>query len=444
MRPFHFRSALNRPAYPARPSPWTPRTVLRLLSVAVVLAWQLAVAAPAQARPGDLDRSFGMGDGTVTTDFAGSGLARALVVQGRKLVAAGVAFSSETGDDFALARFNANGGLDGSFGTGGKVTTDITPSGSPDEVNALIQQADGRLVAAGVTLGPVGTFDFALARYSPDGALDPSFGTGGIVSTDIAGNPDYARALVQQVDGKLVAAGRTDTLTGTDFGLARYNPDGTLDASFGTGGVVTTDIASNNIDEARALVRQTDGRLVAAGFAVGPAGTFDFALARYNPDGALDPSFGTGGTVTTDIGGGDDFAHALAVQADGKLVAAGVAPTATGLAFALARYNPDGMLDASFGTGGTATTDLIGGANALVVQVDGKLVAAGVAGQDFGLARYNPNGALDPSFGTGGTVTTDFAGGSDAAFALALQADGKLVAAGGTGSAFALARYRTR
>jgi hypothetical protein len=130
--------------------------VVRLLAVVVVVAWQLAVAAPAQARPGDLDRSFG-GDGTVTTDFPGA--ARALVVQGRKLVAAGLTFSSETGDDFGLARFNSNGGLDRSFGTGGKVTTDITPSGSPDEANALIQQADGRLVAAGVTLGPIGVFD---------------------------------------------------------------------------------------------------------------------------------------------------------------------------------------------------------------------------------------------------------------------------------------------
>jgi uncharacterized delta-60 repeat protein len=198
-------------------------------------------------------------------------------------------------------------------------------------------------------------------------------------------NSDYARALVQQADGKLVAAGRTDTATGTDFGLARYNPDGTLDASFGAGGV-----------------------------------------------------------VTTDIGGGDDFAHALAVQADGKLVAAGVAPTQTGSSFALVRYNPDGTLDASFGTGGMVTTDFNGGANALIVQVDGRLVAAGQAGEDFGLARYHPNGTLDSTFGTGGTVTTDFAGSSDAAFALAVQADGKLVAAGGTGSAFALARYRTR
>jgi uncharacterized delta-60 repeat protein len=419
--------------------------VVRLLAVVVVLAWQLAVAVPAQARPGDLDRGFG-GGGTVTTDFAGGpDVARALVVQGRKLVAAGGAFNSETSDDFGLARYNANGALDRSFGTGGKVTTNIIGSISPDAANALIQQTDGKLVAAGITLGPIGSFDFALARYSADGALDPSFGTGGTVSTDIGGRPDNARALTQQADGKLVAAGAADTDTGSDFALARYNSDGTLDPSFGTGGTVTTDIASN-INEANALVRQADGKLVAAGFAVGPAGSFDVALVRYSPDGTLDQSFGTGGMVTTDIAGGDDFARALAVQADGKLVAAGVARTQTGTSVvALARYSPDGTLDPSFGIGGTVTTGL-DLAEALVVQADGKLVAAGVAGQDFGLARYNPDGTLDASFGTGGTVTTDFAGDSDGAQALAVQADGKLVAAGGAGPGgdFALARYRTR
>jgi uncharacterized delta-60 repeat protein len=240
--------------------------MVRLLAVVVVLAWQLAVAVPAQARPGDLDRGFG-GDGTVTTDFPG--VARALVVQGRKLVAAGLAFSSETSDDFGLARYNSNGALDRSFGTGGKVTTNITGSGSPDEANALAQQADGKLVAAGGTDAFATGSDFALARYNPDGTLDPSFGTGGMVTTGL----ELAFALVVQADGKLVAAG----VAGQDFGLARYNPNGTLDASFGTGGTVTTDFAGDS-DAAHALAVQPDGKLVAAGEA-GPC--CDFALARY-------------------------------------------------------------------------------------------------------------------------------------------------------------------
>jgi uncharacterized delta-60 repeat protein len=297
--------------------------MVRLLAVVVVLAWQLAVAVPAQARPGDLDRSFG-GDGKVTTDFPG--VARALVVQGRKLVAAGLAFSSETSDDFGLARYNSNGALDRSFGTGGKVTTNITGSGSPDEANALVQQADGKLVAAGRTLGPIGVFDFALARYNPDGTLDPSFGTSGAVTTDIGGGDDFARALVVQADGKLVAAGVDGSEFGTGVALARYHPDGTLDTSFGTGGMVTT-----GLELAFALVVQADGKLVAAGVA-----GQDFGLARYNPNGTLDASFGTGGTVTTDFAGDSDAAHALAVQPDGKLVAAGEAGPCCD--FALARY----------------------------------------------------------------------------------------------------------
>jgi uncharacterized delta-60 repeat protein len=153
---------------------------------------------------------------------------------------------------------------------------------------------------------------------------------------------------------------------------------------------VTTDIGGY-INEVNALIRLANGKLVAAGWALGPTGTFDFALARYNPDGTLDPTFGTGGTVTTGL----ELAFALVVQADGKLVAAGL---------------------------------------------------VGLVGSDFALARYNPDGTLDPSFGTGGTVTTDFAGADDAAHALAVQADGKLVAAGEAGPCcdFALARYRTR
>ena len=187
----------------------------------------------------------------------------------------------------------------------------------------------------------------------------------------------------------------------------------------------------------------------------------DFALARYNPNGTLDGTFGTGGKVTTDFNGDDDEAHALVLQPDGKLVAAGQAESGyRGRDFALARYNPNGSLDATFGTGGKVTTDFAGNDDAAfgaVLQSDGKIVAAGGAktsrSQDFALARYNANGSLDATFGTGGKVTTDFAGNDDAAFALALQQDGKLVAAGGanvgrsrtdyrgSGEDFALARY---
>jgi uncharacterized delta-60 repeat protein len=262
---------------------------------------------------------------------------------------------------------------------------------------------------------------------------------------------------VVQADGKLVAAWWAPGEGFGSFGLARYNPDGTLDPSFGTGGKVTTDVGGS-IDQAHALAVQANGRLVVAGIAdnsqVGSG--FDFALVRYRSNGNLDRSFGMDGKVTTDVASINERALALAVQADGRLVAAGVTGEAglsvTGADFALVRYRSNGILDRSFGTGGKVTTDFTGSsggdrANALVGQADGKLVAAGFAGgpagTDFALARYNPDGTLDASFGTAGRVTTDFTGDVDIANALAVQADGKLVAAGfaNAGAVFALARY---
>lgn len=362
--------------------------------------------------------------------------------QGTKLVAAGSGTAVPGGlSAFALVRYNPDGSLDPTFGTSGKVTTDFPGGG---DANALAVQADGKLVAAGVTGG-----DFALVRYNPDGSLDTSFGTGGTVTTDFAGNVDIANALIVQADGKLVAAGSTEFFA-VDFAVARYNPDGTLDASFGTGGQAVTDLGGN--DRAFALAVQ-DGKLVAGGLSFSFTGTNgDFGLVRYNADGTLDPTFGTGGQVTTDFAGFTDWAFALAVQG-GKLVAAGRAGFEGNDDFALVRYNPDGSLDGSFGSGGKVTTDFRGlgsfeEARALVVQGN-RLVAAGNVGPfvDFGLARYRADGALDRSFGSGGKVTTDFVGQTDEAFGLAVQADGRLVAAGFTTSEFgemdfALARYR--
>ena len=281
------------------------------------------------------------------------------------------------------------------------------------------------------------------------GRLDPGFGTGGKTTTSFAGDAGASAAVLQ--NGKVVAAGFAVTGATTDFALTRYRTNGTLDPTFGNHGRVTTDIAGGAGDQATALAVQADGKLVAAGLTSGAAGQ-DFALVRYWPNGAVDRSFGDHGRVTTDFAGGADAAHALVVQADGKLVAAGSASFGTDLDFAIARYNRNGTPDLSFGIGGRATIDIAGAfdeARALVIQ-GGKLVAAGftftgdAATGDFALARFTAAGRPDGTFGTGGRVTTDFAGGFDDAGALVVQG-GKLVAAGGatTGSGpdFALARY---
>jgi uncharacterized delta-60 repeat protein len=245
------------------------------------------------------------------------------------------------------------------------------------------------------------------------GDLDGIFGTGGTVTTDFAGNGDEARAVALQPDGKIVAAGGALGAS-VDFALARYRPDGTLDTAFGTGGKVTTDFGSG--EQAYAVAVQPDGKIVAAGGAV-----TGFELARYNADGSLDGTFGAGGKVTTRFGLGLPFtrAHAIVLQPDGKIVVAGTATSATVGDFGLARYNPDGTLDASFGAGGKVTTDIRGTdssdfAWAVTLQPDGKLVVAGSTagptGDAFALARYTPSGNLDGTFGSGGKVITGFGG----------------------------------
>jgi uncharacterized delta-60 repeat protein len=427
------------------------------LALSLIAAFAAALLLPGATQParsadpdGSLDPNFGTG-GKVLTDFSNSeDAASAVAIQGDgKIVAAG-SFHAGGPYDFALARYNANGSLDTSFGSGGKVVTDVC--GCYQALNALAIQGDGKIVAAGVALAS-SQGSFTLARYSADGILDPSFGSGGKVLTAF-GN---AYAVAIQGDGKIVAAGYSSGSPNFRWGLARYNPDGSLDTSFGSGGKVVTDFGLSGpvVGGAFGLAILGDGKIVAAGLS-GPYRAWDFALARYNANGSLDTSFGSGGKVVTDFGGGSDEVHAVAIQGDGKIVAAGSA-LASGVIydynFALARYSADGILDTTFGSGGKVLTSFGGSesmdvANGLAIQGDGKIAAGGYANYgDFALARYSADGNLDTSFGSGGKVVTDFGGTSslDQAFAIAIQGDGKIVAAGGSYASgsldFAIARY---
>src|SRR4029450_2106701 len=295
----------------------------------------------------------------------------------------------------------------------------------------------------------IGPFFIAGSTSIPsDGDLDPSFGFGGVVMTDFNTSTDIAYSVALQPDGKLVAAGITYTdndFSNQDFAIARYNVDGSLDASFGTNGRVTTDFPGL-VAAISAVVVQPDEKIVVAGGAY-PLFTFagDFKVARYNPDGSLDTSFGTGGIVTTIFPGDGSYAFALALQPDGKIIAAGTdfvdfnPGDMSDTDFALARYNPDGSLDTTFGNGGTVTTDFFGTEDdvfSVLIQPDGKIVAVGSANDpanfyDFAAVRYLSNGTLDTTFGAGGKVSTDFGDrGFDRAHSAALQADGKIVAAG--------------
>ncbi|MEK6282571.1 MAG: delta-60 repeat domain-containing protein [Acidobacteriota bacterium] len=350
-------------------------------------------------------------------------------------------------------------GLDPTFGVGGMVVTSFP--GGLDTASDIAVQTDGKIVVAGSSGS-----DYALTRYNIDGSLDATFGNGGRVSTDFpTGMGGFGTSMVIQPDGKIVVAGSaTDPASpsSSGFALVRYNTNGSLDTSFDGDGRVVTGFAGSSA-AAEEIALQPDGKLVLAGTSRDNTnGNSVFALSRYNTDGSLDNSFDTDGRVTTDIPGLTfEEGYAVAIQANGRIVAAG---QGTG-AFVLTRYNIDGSLDTgaagdltpadTFGTAGIVTTAFGGTfeqARSLAIQADGKIIAAGqtarstAADDNFALARYNAaDGSLDTTFDTDGKVTTDF-GLVDGAEAVVIQPDGQIVAAGrgGTtagGSFFALARY---
>ncbi|WP_327593710.1 calcium-binding protein [Streptomyces chartreusis] len=408
--------------------------------MATGLALVLTVPGVALAAPGDLDPTFD-GDGRVVTDFGGYDESRGTALQpDGKIVTVGLVQPYESGEvDFALARYNPNGTLDSGFGTGGKVITDVR--GSEDYANGVAVQADGKIVVVGRTSDPETLNpEFTVVRYNPDGTLDTGFGTGGAVVTEFGtGGPSEAFSVKVQADGGIVAVGSS----GAAFVLARYNSDGSLDTGFDGDGRVTTTFAGGGAT-AFDVALQSDGKIVAAGRAGYnyPANASDFALARYNGDGSLDTGFDADGRVTTAFADADVIGG-VALQSDGKIVVSGFSD----FDFALARYNPTGTLDSSFSGDGKVTTDFGSGTldrgSDLALQSDGKIVVAGMSQAEFAVARYNPDGNLDSGFGTGGKVTTDVANGFfDTAGAVALQPDGKIVASGNTGDDRGLVRYQ--
>ncbi len=344
------------------------------------------------------------------------------------------------------------GDLDSNFDGDGKVNTDF--AGSSDVGTTIAIQSDGKLVVGGGAVS--GGTSFGIARYNPDGSLDNSFSSDGRVVTDFASGADLIVSVAIQSDGKIVAGGRATVGGIAVFALARYNPDGSLDSTFDGDGKVTTDFGGSGVS-GESMAIQNDGKIILVGFTIVNSTSADFAIARYNTDGSLDTSFSFDGKVITDFSGGSEDANAVVIQPNGKIVVAGTSFTGTTSDFAVARYNPDGVLDNSFDFDGKVTTDFNFSSDLLsdiVVQSDGKLVAGGLSAEsdaEFALARYNSNGSLDTTFDFDGKVVTDFDGDFDEVISLALQSDGKIIAAGGvniggvSGSSidFGLARYNS-
>lgn len=414
---------------------------------------------------GELDPAFGTA-GKVLTSFAplnASGT-KVDVQADEKIVVLGETISSDGRFDFALSRYFPDGQPDTEFGTLGKVITDF--GSAEDRPAGLGIQPDGGIVVAGTTGDSLLAQNFALARYTSDGSLDPAFGNGGKVITAVSSSGDSVRALALQPDGKIVVAGYANHsgFPSSDFAVARYTMTGALDPTFDQDGIATFDFPSqyNNggfgvHHTASALAVQPDGKIVVAGNTVTRfccGNVQDLALFRLNADGTLDGSFGyvltnfDGGTASGNPSG--ESAAAVAVQEDGRVVVGGTIsftpfrPFTTPPFFLLARYTPAGSLETwrtvEFGSQWSQ------GVEALALQPDGKIIAAGSASSptgpaDFALVRLQTDWSLDASFGSGGKVLTDFGSGADGASAILPLPGGKLLAAGASSGNFALARY---
>lgn len=356
------------------------------------------------AAPGDLDPTFGK-RGTITTPFGGpaSEIARGLVVQpDSKTVLVGYRYLNSDPSDSLIARYNSDGTLDSTFDGDGAVQIDI---GGRDQANAVVLQPDGKIVVAGWGYNTTATIgDMFVLRLNPDGSIDTNFGTNGKTFIDFAGFNDYGQALVLQPDGKFLLCGITGTNTWNNSGLARLNADGSLDTGFGNGGKVITS-ADPTDDGLNTIALQSDGKIVAAGY-YNSASSDQFLVARYLPTGALDTTFDNDGLIKIPLGAGDRAYKAL-VQPDGKVVVAGVARMPTNNEeFAVMRFNSDGSFDNSFSTDGKVTVGVgtieDAGQDAYL-QPDGKLIVSGyTSGKRFCLVRFLPDGSLDPTFGISG------------------------------------------
>ncbi|PHR16983.1 MAG: hypothetical protein COA38_21480 [Fluviicola sp.] len=391
------------------------------------------------AQTGTLDNSFGTNGKVITTlgTFVDKG--NSMVIQDDdKIVLGGYTHTTYTTSDFALVRYNNDGTMDNSFGTGGKVTT---PIGYQSQGHSVAIQNDGKIL-----LGGHDQYNINLARYNSDGSLDSTFGSGGTVITDVPGHySDECKSVAIQTDGKILLGGYA-TSGGPDqrhFVLIRYNSDGSLDTAFGLGGIIV-----GSIGECQSMKIQTNGKIVLAG-----TSELYFAMERYNSDGTLDTTFGTNGKVITPLGILHGEGNSMAIQSDNKIVLGGYRMLNTPApVFTLARYNSDGTLDNTFGVDGTIMTTIgtTSKGRSLRIQNDGKIILAGRSyngtnNNNFTMVRYNTDGTIDTAFGTGGKTVTPIGISYSTAESIGIDSNDKIILGGyvhiDSTIHFALTRY---
>jgi uncharacterized delta-60 repeat protein len=321
-----------------------------------------------------------------------------------KIVIAGYATLAGN-EDFGIARLNVDGTLDSSFGTSGRVTTAF--GSGADRARSVTLQADGRIVVVGQAV--MGNLDIAIARYNSDGSLDTAFSGDGRLTLAIGAGYDTAGSVAIQPDGKILLAGDSLIAGTADFTVVRLLSDGSLDATFGTGGIVTTAVLASS-DYSKDLILQPDGKIVVVGETFNGSNN-DIALVRYNTDGSLDTTFGAGGKVVTPIGSSTDAGSSVTLDAQGRILVAGNATFGSGDSV-IVRYNADGSLDTTFGASSTlgATISYTENGSPVVLDANVSITDAELSAADnfngatLTLAR-NGGASVEDIFSATGTLS---------------------------------------
>ncbi|QNK77968.1 T9SS type A sorting domain-containing protein [Winogradskyella sp. PAMC22761] len=408
------------------------------MKIKLLLVLQLIILNSVHSQIGDLDTTFGV-NGIVTTDVSNNLLDdrifSVLVKDNGSILVTGDT-RSITGDrDFALTQYDSNGALDTSFGTNGITTLDI--NNQDDRANQSALQSDGKIITVGE--GRNTTTDIIIARFNSNGILDNSYGVNGIFTYD-SGDGDFAKSIAVLPDNKVIIGSRIFQ----NYVIMKITETGSLDNSFGTNGIVTTDLGY--LDIITDLKVHSDGKILITGFSSrfdSVDDTEDKTLIRYNSDGSLDTSFNNTGIIFSSFEDGKkDRGQSISIQPDGKIVITGTSEDDLGYKnIALSRYNNNGSIDSSFGTNGTTFTNYSDDdySYSSLIQSDGKIVIGGfsyndsTSQRDFILVRYNSDGNIDNTFGNNGITTTDLNNNSsDYGFSLAFQSDNKLLIAGFT------------
>jgi len=393
------------------------------------------------AAAGDVDRSFGAG-GVLRTNFPAVGyeVGGSIFQPDGKYIVVGALNRSGTGRDFYILRFNADGTLDNTFGTGGSTTVSV--STRDDYASGVTIQPDGKIIVVGITMLEFNYTDFAVVRLNQNGTPDETFGNAGLTTTSTSGSYEYATDVIVQSDYKIVVAGR-GVASGMTMTVVRYSPNGTLDDTFDGDGIARIQF-STGLSSSSVVRIQPDGKILIAGAAaIGDFTYTVFGLARLNSDGTPDNTFGDGGKVSIDVAinaAQQSVANDVLFQPDGKIVAVGYTNSGLerGYDFALVRLNPDGTPDVSFGNSGKVVTHIPESKDDFAVtvelQTDGKLLVAGSSSisSEFrnALIRYRSDGTLDTQFGNNGIVWRQTPAGSTGIRKMRFDAHGRVFTAG--------------